>query len=481
MLSFIKDITIFGRPPLAVRILLIVFLSSSVFAQPSRVLINPYDGIDWGTINQYKANLHTHSLESDGALPPVEAIDLYANRNYSILALTDHRKITYPWQDWGRDPAALGMLDIPGCEYSNHNHMNGYFLHYTTNPPSLEASLTEIASQGGVAHLNHPGNYWNLVNGEIPVETMQKYVKWFSDFPTNVLMGMEVVNKIHLHPQDERLWDALLGVMMPDRPIWGFSNDDMHGPWLGPVRLVEVSWNIFLANSLDETSVREAMINGSSYFSTCGTRRDPAVWDVNKVPVITNILHDEVSGTISISALSGGLPLPESDYRWISGSEVIHVGPVLDYQNTPGIFNYVRAQLEGPGGTTFTNPFGILSDNGWLTVYIGPADAIYSGAKWQIGGDETWHVHGDTIELAPGTYTISFSRISMYRTPDPITLTITKDKTTLITSAEGAEYLYDLSMRLPASGPAMVLTLMVFLLTTGIFFLARFKSSLSVR
>ena len=45
-----------------------------------QTLVNPYAGVDWGTINQYKANLHTHSLESDGALMPGEAIDEYANR-----------------------------------------------------------------------------------------------------------------------------------------------------------------------------------------------------------------------------------------------------------------------------------------------------------------------------------------------------------------------------------------------------------------
>ena len=74
--------------------------------------------------------------------------------------MTDHRKRTYPREDWGRS-IALGMLDIPGCEFSNHNHICGFFIDYTTNPHSEVESLTEIAAQGGLAHLNHPGNYWN--------------------------------------------------------------------------------------------------------------------------------------------------------------------------------------------------------------------------------------------------------------------------------------------------------------------------------
>jgi len=38
----------------------------------------------------YKANLHSHSTLSDGALTPAEAKRLYKSRGYSVLALTDH-------------------------------------------------------------------------------------------------------------------------------------------------------------------------------------------------------------------------------------------------------------------------------------------------------------------------------------------------------------------------------------------------------
>lgn len=38
----------------------------------------------------YKANLHSHSIISDGKLTPPEAKKLYKSRGYSVLALTDH-------------------------------------------------------------------------------------------------------------------------------------------------------------------------------------------------------------------------------------------------------------------------------------------------------------------------------------------------------------------------------------------------------
>ena len=39
---------------------------------------------------QFKANLHSHSTRSDGALSPEELKDAYRKRGYSILAITDH-------------------------------------------------------------------------------------------------------------------------------------------------------------------------------------------------------------------------------------------------------------------------------------------------------------------------------------------------------------------------------------------------------
>ena len=41
-------------------------------------------------IPQYKANLHSHSTLSDGALTPRQLKDIYKARGYSILAITDH-------------------------------------------------------------------------------------------------------------------------------------------------------------------------------------------------------------------------------------------------------------------------------------------------------------------------------------------------------------------------------------------------------
>ena len=45
-------------------------------------------------VNAYKANLHCHTTMSDGRLTPEEIKAHYQAHGYSIVAFTDHEKIT---------------------------------------------------------------------------------------------------------------------------------------------------------------------------------------------------------------------------------------------------------------------------------------------------------------------------------------------------------------------------------------------------
>lgn len=52
--------------------------------------LNPYEDMNWETVQYYDANLHTHTTLSDGSYDPHQAIDKYHELDYHILALTDH-------------------------------------------------------------------------------------------------------------------------------------------------------------------------------------------------------------------------------------------------------------------------------------------------------------------------------------------------------------------------------------------------------
>jgi hypothetical protein len=64
---------------------------------PEIKINNPYQSINWENAEQHKANFHTHTVRSDGILNPQVVADEYHAMGYSILAITDHNEVTYPW------------------------------------------------------------------------------------------------------------------------------------------------------------------------------------------------------------------------------------------------------------------------------------------------------------------------------------------------------------------------------------------------
>lgn len=305
--------------------------------------VNPYANVDWVTFEQHKANLHTHTNRSDGDMDPATVIDLYHQRGYTILSITDHDLCTWPWTDWGRDPVALGMLAIPGNEYSQHHHLNGFFLVHQTGSTNVDQTLAEIGAAGGLSKLNHPGRYTN---------SLHDYLGWYTSF--DHLMGMEVINQGGRYV-DLVLWDQVLSELMPERPVWGLAGDDMH-----KMEHVGRDWDMFLIPELSEQNVRSALDEGQYYFSSVYTH-PVGQQSVTQTPRIESITHDPVAGTITVSSTSGGQPLTEPNYRWISRGTVVQQGSTINYRTTPGVGNYVRVELTGQGGTTYSNPFGIAS------------------------------------------------------------------------------------------------------------------------
>ena len=122
--------------------------------------VNPYAGIEWEQAGQFKMNLHTHTTQSDGRMPPDEVIDEYHSRGYDALAITDHDMSIWPWTDFGRDPAELGMVAIPGNELSRHHHTLSLFTQFETEERDHDAALEGVAEAGGLAILCHPAMHW---------------------------------------------------------------------------------------------------------------------------------------------------------------------------------------------------------------------------------------------------------------------------------------------------------------------------------
>lgn len=337
-----------------------------------RVVRNPYAAVDWSTFGRYKANLHTHTTESDGELTPAEAIDMYHERGFGILSLTDHdtigsRQPTWPWTAFGRDPDQLGMLAIEGNEPSNTHHIGSYLnglwvdnADYNADSTSIAAILGRIGNLDGLAQMAHPGRYTSY--------TDQFYVDLHETHPH--LNGHEVYNQGNRYPTDKSRWDRLLELARDgglDLPLWGWSVDDAH--------FVDRSdfganYHVQLMPTLDEPSFRQSIIDGAFWFvfdpqGASDLRRHvrveaPAFFSI--APIIHRIRVRATSITVNATGHDG--------VRWISNGVEVATGATISL-DTDGLGGYVRAEMNGRNGSiTLTQPFYLDDDAATTTANV---------------------------------------------------------------------------------------------------------------
>jgi hypothetical protein len=225
------------------------------------------------------------------------------------------------------------MVAVQGNEISNCDNIGSFFTGYASGTGDPVVALAGIQAAGGTSIIFHPGRY---------SRTAQWYATRYETYPS--LVGMEVYNQGNRYPGDVQKWDQVLTLTMPDRPIWGFANDDEH-----TLAHVGLNWNVLLLSQFTLSAVRTAMEEGSFFFST--TKYSTLPLTGGAPPVITGITVDNVSGLISLSATG------YAEVHWVSDGNVVSHSLTLDLRNTPGIGDYVRAELFSSGGGTYTQPF----------------------------------------------------------------------------------------------------------------------------
>lgn len=343
-------------------------------------IVNPYATVDWDSFGQYKADFHAHSIESDGGNTPAKMIEDHYAKGFDILALTDHNFMNTTWDrtdrpagveyltskrlaeiNAGTDRNGKGMVAVKNSdEQSRADHLNTFWANFNNVAgATLEDNIAKAESLGGISHLNHPGRYTGaqsatLEQGERISKDpaiVGKYVDLFSKYDS--LVGMEIINKKDGDSISDRiLWDSILQKTMDERnPVWGFSNDDTHS--LGATGF---SYNMMLMPQNNEANIRESMENGTFYAVAKVAKRELGAGFVAQgpTPVIENIVVDQEENSITIKGAN------YNKIQWISDGKVIATGDSIDlnlYEDEVG--NYIRAQLLGDGGISFTQPFGV--------------------------------------------------------------------------------------------------------------------------
>lgn len=321
-------------------------------SSPKWQIDDPYAGVDWATAKRVKANFHTHTTQSDGRFVPSDAIDWYHAHLYEVLAITDHNRVTYPWTGLtdlepsdgakkrlaegklesddltyeNRDPEQLDMVAIQGNEMSRHHHMGSFFNDHG-GTGDIDSSLTAIGEKDGIAMLFHPRRY---------ERTLDWYTTLYKTYPH--LIGQEIYNQgdryVDRAGGHRALWDSIMTDLGEDRPVWGFSNDDMHtSPQYGR------NWNLLLLPEITPDEVRRGMTDGLVLFVYA-----PDGHGGVEPPTVEKISVDGKAGTISIAAVN------YATIEWVSEGKIVHQGDSIDLNEVPEVGGYVRAMIRGEGG-----------------------------------------------------------------------------------------------------------------------------------
>ncbi|MEI6578804.1 MAG: PHP domain-containing protein [Eubacteriales bacterium] len=364
-------------------------------------ITNPYSTVDWHTWGHFKANLHTHSVVSDGKVDFKDMIEAYYTLGFDILAMTDHGCVNRGWNikpqpvpllsynsifkkpryltdaryleiTTGSDRDGRGMTDVPfGIELNafvfSKSHVNSYFVDYGQNKlgreNDFETCIAAVDALGGLTHINHPGD-WLCSAKDINIAKDPKNVEFFAEilrkYPS--CLGIEVLNRADNATRHDRVfWDGLLkSVVSTGRNVWSFASSDAHS-LIG----IDTCFEVFMMPKNNVKNVRTAMENGT--FFACGRYARNEIGEsfagTGDYPTVTSITVDDEAARITIQGQN------YTEIQWVSDGEIVTVGNTVnlnDYKEKIGC--YIRAQLIGPGGICFTQAF--IVDNGNISAMV---------------------------------------------------------------------------------------------------------------
>lgn len=335
--------------------------------QSEVIIVSPYDSVDWKNYGQYKAALHTHTTNSDGKNILSEVIEDHYSKGFDILAITDHNLVTNNWASiknglsqerfeaivTGDDRNGKGMLMVPYTNEQSRSlnatdsppalrgriHFNTFFANYN-NPSSLtlRENIEKVDDLGGISFINHPSWTYNYPQ-KWDKQIIRKYSELFVEFPS--LAGMEIQNNLAGRPNDRILWDNILAQTVPlGRYVWGVSTDDSHSN-----DGTGYSFTVFVMAESTLENLKAAIMSGNFY----------AVFRTGTAPVIIDIKTVNTAASITITAEN------YTEIEWVSGGKIIANGNTINLlEHNDNINSYVRANIIGPGGIIYTQPFGVI-------------------------------------------------------------------------------------------------------------------------
>lgn len=380
-----------------------------------------YEDVDWDTWGQYRTNLHTHTVASDGHIDFAEMIKMHYDLNYDFLAITDHSTTCYSWTDVNYVPAiratmslrnhysilkqptpltqdeykeittpgkdGKSMLQVPfGNEQNgvsfNNTHVCTWFVDYGNGEPGAtsdyETTLQNIDELGGLCVINHPGEYTGMKDETDPEKAYEgsktyyvtKYAELLKKHPSCI--GIDINSKTDGRTKNDRkLWDLLLQDVIPSgRSVFAIGSSDAH-----KLNAVDSGWTVQLMPEKSIEGLRTSLESGAFFAASHFIKNTKELdilsketglplgseWEADAnapEPVVTSITVDDDADTIALTTENA------ETVHWIADGEVIAVGESIDLDDySDQIGSYVRAEIFGQGGILYTQAF-VLSYDG---------------------------------------------------------------------------------------------------------------------
>ncbi|MCR5041098.1 MAG: hypothetical protein K6C36_03220 [Clostridia bacterium] len=305
------------------------------------------------------------------------------------------------------------ILRIPdACEQnalSNNAHVNSWFSDYTRlDLTTYEDAIAGVKTKGGLCVINHPGEYTKAKDEfrssdayNLGLSNYKYFLNYYSTLISEnygTCLGIDMNSKGDSRTRfDRKLWDELLERFSANgQTVYGIASSDAHN--LG---VVDTGCVYLLLEEKSIGAVKEALANGAFFpSSTCIGNKDELEAYIQilgedsdlaasfqktvdamdeKIELITSDLsHSDDSLGIEWTSLdANGLATADrpmitkvtvsgstitldvenaEGVRWVSGFETVGAGNAFDVSTLDGQ-NYVRAEVVGEGGVTYTEPF----------------------------------------------------------------------------------------------------------------------------
>jgi len=374
-----------------------------VTAEKSYTITSPYDKVNWDTWNAYKAQLHVHTIASDGDVQLNDVVEEHYKLGYDILAITDHATVNKGWnvvpktvplfrlvkyERTGMKPvipltqeryeqilAGVGrdgkpMLDVEmGIELNgavpSNSHVNGFFVDYGQGMMGVdgdyETPVRENGKLGGLTFLDHLGTYTKADSDPSQSDNpkhINKFANIFLKYPTCI--GMDINSGTNTDTRhDGKLYDNILQKTIPYGVVpWALTFSDAHqqGQW-------DRAFTIHMMTELTNTDLRRSMADGT-FFGIARYARTEIGEDFageGAVPVVTRIAVDKAANKITLTGEN------YDNIVWVANGEKIAAGATLDINDHEDkITCYVRAYLTGEGGICYTQPFTVIEEGAAL-------------------------------------------------------------------------------------------------------------------